>query len=203
MKTAHDIILKPVITENSMAGIADKKYTFKVATDATKVEIAQAVETLFPGAKVAKVNTISVLAAAVEANPKAGLLAVHDAARPLVDPAEFDEIIRFACRTNAAAPAVPVTDTIKTADPTDGRVLSTPDRSTLFAVQTPQVMEASLLKAALQSAIDAGVELTDDCSAVERLGKEVYLATGSRENIKITTPLDLLIAEAILRGRDQ
>ena len=87
----------------------------------------------------------SVLAAAVEANPKAGLLAVHDAARPLVDPAEFDEIIRFACRTNAAAPAVPVTDTIKTADPTDGRVLSTPDRSTLFAVQTPQVMEASLL----------------------------------------------------------
>ena len=59
MKTAHDIILKPVITENSMAGIADKKYTFKVATDATKVEIAQAVEVLFPGAKVAKVNTIS------------------------------------------------------------------------------------------------------------------------------------------------
>ena len=57
MKTAHDIILKPVITENSMAGIADKKYTFKVATDATKIEIAQAVETLFPGAKVAKVNT--------------------------------------------------------------------------------------------------------------------------------------------------
>ena len=57
MKTAHDIILKPVITENSMAGIADKKYTFKVATDATKVEIAQAVEVLFPGAKV---NTVSV-----------------------------------------------------------------------------------------------------------------------------------------------
>ena len=60
MKTAHDIILKPVITENSMAGIADKKYTFKVATDATKVEIAQAVEVLFPGVKVAKVNTVSV-----------------------------------------------------------------------------------------------------------------------------------------------
>ena len=59
MKTAHDIILKPVITENSMAGIADKKYTFKVATDATKVEIAQAVEVLFPGVKVSKVNTIS------------------------------------------------------------------------------------------------------------------------------------------------
>ena len=59
MKTAHDIILKPVITENSMAGIADKKYTFKVATDATKVEIAQAVEVLFPGVKVSKVNTLN------------------------------------------------------------------------------------------------------------------------------------------------
>ena len=59
MKTAHDIILKPVITENSMAGIDDKKYTYKVATNATKVEIAQAVEELF-GVKVAKVNTISV-----------------------------------------------------------------------------------------------------------------------------------------------
>lgn len=58
MKTAHDIILKPVITENSMAGIADKKYTFKVATDATKIDIAKAVEELF-GVKVAKVNTIN------------------------------------------------------------------------------------------------------------------------------------------------
>ena len=58
MKTAHDIILKPVITENSMAGIADKKYTFKVATAATKIDIANAVEELF-GVKVAKVNTIN------------------------------------------------------------------------------------------------------------------------------------------------
>ena len=58
MKTAHDIILKPVITENSMAGIADKKYTFKVATAATKIDIANAVEELF-GVKVAKVNTLN------------------------------------------------------------------------------------------------------------------------------------------------
>lgn len=144
----------------------------------------------------------SVLAAAVEADPRARLLAVHDAARPLVDPAAVDELIRLACRTNAAAPAVPVTDTIKTADPDSGLVLNTPDRSRLFAVQTPQVMEASLLKAALQSALEAGVTLTDDCSAVERLGKEVYLAQGDRENIKITTPLDLLLAEAILRERE-
>ena len=60
MKTAQDIIIAPVITEKSMSGIADKKYTFKVARDANKIEIAQAVEELFKGAKVAKVNTISV-----------------------------------------------------------------------------------------------------------------------------------------------
>ena len=61
MKTAHDIILKPVITENSMMGIVEKKYTFKVAKDANKIEIAKAVEEAFPGTKVAKVNTMNVL----------------------------------------------------------------------------------------------------------------------------------------------
>ena len=144
----------------------------------------------------------SVLAAALEANPKAGLLAVHDAARPLVDPAEFDEIIRFACRTNAAAPAVPVTDTIKVADE-NGVVRSTPERATLFAVQTPQVFQAELLKAALQSAITCGVNITDDCAAVERLGKQVQLVPGDGENIKITRPLDLTVAEAILKKREE
>ena len=69
------------------------------------------------------------------------------------------------------------------------------------AVQTPQVFEASLLKAALQSAMEAGAALTDDCSAVERLGKIVYLVEGDPENLKITTPLDLVLAEAILEDR--
>ena len=99
------------------------------------------------------------------------------------------------------APALPVTDTVKVAD-TAGLVQSTPDRRTLFAVQTPQVFQANILKAALQSAIEAGAELTDDCSAVERLGKEVYLAPGWRENIKITTASDLTLAEALLRERE-
>ena len=76
--------------------------------------------------------------------------------------------------------------------------MSTPDRKTLRAVQTPQVFDASLLKAALQSAIQDGVAVTDDCSAVERLGKDVILTEGDEENIKLTTPLDFLLAEAIL-----
>ena len=105
-----------------------------------------------------------------------------------------------AAKFGAAAPAIPVKDTIKVSK--FGGVDETPDRKTLFAVQTPQVFQANILKAALQSAIEAGAELTDDCSAVERLGKEVYLAPGWRENIKITTASDLTLAEALLRERE-
>ena len=147
-------------------------------------------------------RTESVLAAAMEANPKAQLLAVHDGARPLVVPEEFDQVIRFACNTYAAAPAVPVNDTVKVVNE-NGLVTGTPDRSTLRAVQTPQVFRAEILRAALQAALADGASVTDDCSAVERLGKQVYLTEGNRENIKITTPVDLAIAEAILRRRGQ
>ena len=147
-------------------------------------------------------RTESVLAAAMEADPKSQLLAVHDGARPLVLPEDFDHVIRFACSTHAAAPAVPVTDTVKVADET-GLITATPDRSTLYAVQTPQVFQADLLKAALQAALNDGAALTDDCGAVERLGKQVYLTEGNRENMKITTPVDIAIAEAILARREQ
>lgn len=144
----------------------------------------------------------SVLAAALEANQKARLLAVHDGARPLIRPEEFDAVVRFAARTNAAAPAIPVTDTVKIAD-SSGLVSSTPDRNTLFAVQTPQVFDSSLLKAALQSAINDRADITDDCSAAERIGKQIYLTAGSRENLKITTPLDIVLATAILNMREK
>lgn len=143
----------------------------------------------------------SVLLASMECREDAAFLAVHDGARPLADGAFIDNVIRCACRTNAAAPAVPVKDTIKIAR--DGVVESTPDRSTLFAVQTPQVFDAQLLRAALQSAKDCGAEITDDCSAVEHLGKQVYLTDGSYENIKITTPEDVSLAAAILRRREE
>ena len=97
---------------------------------------------------------------------------------------------------NFPCPAVPVKDTIKVAH--DGLVESTPDRGSLFAVQTPQVFEASLIKAALQKALDDGAELTDDCAAVERLGMRVVLTRGDERNIKLTTPEDLAVAQAML-----
>ena len=141
----------------------------------------------------------SVLRAALEADSRTELLAVQDGARPLVTPALIDAVAEKAARCNAAAPAIPVKDTIKVA--ADGTVRETLDRSTLRAIQTPQIFEADLLKAALQSALEAGAELTDDCSAVERLGKVVYLVEGDEANLKITTPLDMTIAAALLQSR--
>ena len=110
-------------------------------------------------------------------------------------------MIRLGGTTHAVAPAIPMKDTVKIAD-ANGLVLSTPDRSTLYAVQTPQVFQANILKAALQSALFSGETVTDDCGAVERLGKQVWLAAGNEGNIKITTPTDLAVAEAILRQRE-
>ena len=147
-------------------------------------------------------RTESVLAAAMECEEKTELIAVHDGARPLIRPEEIDTLIEMGAKTYAVAPAVPVNDTIKVADER-GLVKSTPERKSLYAVQTPQVFQADILKAALQAALNSGETATDDCAAVERIGKEVYLTEGSRENIKITTPIDLTVAEAILRRRGE
>lgn len=144
----------------------------------------------------------SVLLAALEASPEMELLAVQDGARPLVTPELIDRVVNAAARCSAAAPAVAVKDTVKAAA-ADGRVEETLDRTRLRAVQTPQVFDASLLKAALQSALEQDAPVTDDASAVERLGKAVYLVEGEEENLKITTPSDLILAEAIIRAREE
>ncbi len=144
-------------------------------------------------------RTESVLLAALEADPRTELLAVQDGARPLVTPELIDRVIMKADRCNAAVPVLPVKDTVKIVQ--EDHIASTPDRSTLRAVQTPQVFEATLLKAALQAALDADAPQTDDAAAVERLGKLVYYVDGEDTNIKITTPIDRMIAEAILAER--
>lgn len=143
----------------------------------------------------------SVMLAAMEADPKTKLLAVQDGARPLVTTEVIDRVVLAAVRCGAAAPAIPVKDTIKTVRQ-DNSVEDTLARSVLRAIQTPQVFDATILKAALQDAIDKEAPITDDCSAVERIGKTVFLVEGDEENIKITTPIDLILAEAILRSRE-
>ena len=146
-------------------------------------------------------RTASVLAGLREANPDTGLVAIHDAARPLVTKEIIEEAILKAAQCGAAAPAVPVKDTIKQA--LHGIVTATPDRTELFAVQTPQVFEHGLILGALEKAVADGAELTDDCGAVERLGMSVCLTVGSYENIKLTTPSDIAVAVAILEGRGE
>ena len=143
----------------------------------------------------------SVLAGLGELSPDAELAAIHDGARPLVSQAVLEAVIRRASECGAAAPAVPVKDTIKRAR--DGLVTATLDRAELRAVQTPQVFQVDLIKTALQKALEDGAELTDDCAAVERLGIGVALTEGDYCNLKLTTPEDLAVAEALLAWREE
>ena len=130
------------------------------------------------------------------------LAAVQDGARPLVTPALIQVVVEKAMVTRAAAPGIPVTDTVKQVDEA-GKVVSTPDRAALRAVQTPQVFQRHLLQAAWKRAEKETQDYTDDCAAVEAFGVPVYLVEGSRENLKLTTPEDLLLAEQLLKGRAQ
>lgn len=129
------------------------------------------------------------------------LVAIHDGARPFLSQEVLEAVLLKGAQTGAAAPALPVIETIKQAD--GGVVTQTLERAMLYGVQTPQVFEASLIRGAIEKACSDQVELTDDCAAVERLGMKVSLTQGERENIKITTPLDLYFAEAILMQRGE
>ena len=124
------------------------------------------------------------------------LAAVHDGARPLISWEVIDRTVRAANTYGAAAPAIPVKDTIKVVQ--GGLVKETPDRATLQAVQTPQVFDFDLLRGALKKAETDGAQVTDDCSAVERLGMKIKIVEGDERNLKVTTPLDLKIAELLL-----
>ncbi|MBQ4618133.1 MAG: 2-C-methyl-D-erythritol 2,4-cyclodiphosphate synthase [Clostridia bacterium] len=128
------------------------------------------------------------------------LIAVADGARPLITPEEIDRVIAVAAETKAAAAAVRVKDTIKQADE-NGVIIATPDRSSLWQVQTPQVFDAALYRQAMEAAQREGLDLTDDCQLVEHLGAKVTLVPTSYENLKITTPDDVTAAEAILKKR--
>ena len=127
---------------------------------------------------------------------KVKLAAIQDGARPLITWQVIDRVVRAANSYGGAIPYVPVKDTIKIGD--GGVVKSTPDRSTLYAAQTPQVFDFDLLRAALKKAEQEEFSVTDDASAVEYLGMNVKIVDGDERNIKVTTPMDLKIAEMLL-----
>ena len=122
---------------------------------------------------------------------KGQLVAIHDAARPFASGEVITQVLQAAAKTGAAAPAVPVKDTIKVADK-DGKVVTTPDRATLYAVQTPQCFDRALYLQALEAVSDEKASLvTDDCSLFELAGLPVTLTAGDYANLKITTKEDL------------
>ncbi len=161
--------------------------------------------------KITKLSTVTAGGATRLESAKAGLfhvdpsskfIAVHDAARCLVTVEMIKNVIAEAVRSGAAAAATPASDTVKMTD--GGRtVVETLDRDRIWLAATPQIFSANLSRAAIYTAIRDGVSVTDDCSAVERLGVKVKLVDCGRENIKITYPVDTAIAEAILIRRTE
>jgi 2-C-methyl-D-erythritol 4-phosphate cytidylyltransferase len=130
----------------------------------------------------------------------AGVLLVHDAARPFVDPALIDAVAAAAREHGAALPLLDVVDTLKRLR--DGRVLETVDRAELAAAQTPQGFRFELLARAYEAAFRERVTLTDEAMALERLGQPVAAVRGSPRNRKLTTPEDLVWAEWVVAARE-
>ncbi|MDQ0507848.1 2-C-methyl-D-erythritol 4-phosphate cytidylyltransferase 2 [Aedoeadaptatus ivorii] len=131
-----------------------------------------------------------------------GIVLTHDGARPFITRAEILESIRCAEEYGACCLMTPMKDTVKISS--DGKwARVTPDRSKLYAIQTPQGFQKDVLVHAYRQAFDEGYYGTDDCSLVEKTGKSVRLIPGSYNNIKITTPEDLILAEAICEDRDE
>lgn len=132
----------------------------------------------------------------------AAFVAIHDGARPLITPQDIDKMVHCAFNCDACTIGMPVIDTIKKTD-THRYIIETPDRSVLYAVQTPQVFEVSLYRAAMEKACREGKDFTDDCQLLEYIGHPVAIISGRRDNIKITTPEDIAVAKALLEFRER
>ena len=144
----------------------------------------------------------SALAGVSEVKKKAKLIAIHDGARPLVSVELIENTVRAAAKYKAAVPAIKSVDTLKLAE--DGEtVTGSLDRELVLRVQTPQVFDADLIKGALTFAAEKKLPLTDDCSAVEQMGVKARIVPGEEDNIKLTTPRDMLFAAAILKDRGE
>ncbi|NPV74173.1 MAG: 2-C-methyl-D-erythritol 4-phosphate cytidylyltransferase [Pelotomaculum sp.] len=132
--------------------------------------------------------------------PDTGIVVVHDGARPLLSPGDINAVVQAAAAYGAATLAVPVKDTVKMAG-RDGFVLRTLPREHLWLVQTPQAFRYDIIMNAHRQARQKKYAATDDAGLVELLGRPVKIVAGSYENIKITTPEDLTVAEAVIKAR--
>ncbi|MDE6863339.1 MAG: 2-C-methyl-D-erythritol 4-phosphate cytidylyltransferase [Eubacterium sp.] len=139
---------------------------------------------------------------AVETIDKCDYLLIHDGARPLITEKEITDTLTSAIQNGAAAVGVMVKDTIKVID-SNYQIISTPDRSSLVSIRTPQIFEFKMYVDAVEKAKADGKDFTDDCQLIEYFGKPVFTVIGDYGNIKITTPEDLPMAEGVLKMRGE
>ncbi len=139
---------------------------------------------------------------AVETVDNADMLIIHDGARPLVTENEISNTLRVAQEKGAAAVGVRVKDTIKVVDK-NNKIIDTPERSSLIAIQTPQIFKFDKYIEAMKLAKEQGKDFTDDCKLLENAGEDVFVVDGEYTNIKITTPEDIPVAESILNARGE
>jgi 2-C-methyl-D-erythritol 4-phosphate cytidylyltransferase len=175
-----------------VVGQEDMDYTLRAIVEAYGY---RKVSQIVPGGKLRQEsvkNGVDALSRDVD------IVVVHDGVRPFVTQGMIEESIQAARRFKAAVVAVPVKETIKVVGP-DRTVLKTLDRESLWKIQTPQTFQVEVIKEAFRRAAEDGFIGTDDASLVERIGINVYILSGSYNNIKITTPEDLILANLILQ----
>lgn len=139
---------------------------------------------------------------AVETVDNADMIIIHDGARPLVTENEISNTLRVAQEKGAAAVGVKVKDTIKVVD-RNNKIINTPQRSSLIAIQTPQIFKFDKYVKAMKLAKEQNKDFTDDCKLLENAGEDVFVVDGEYTNIKITTPEDIPVAESILNARGE
>ena len=139
---------------------------------------------------------------AVETVDNADMIIIHDGARPLVTENEISNTLRVAQEKGAAAVGVKVKDTIKVVDK-NNKIIDTPERSSLIAIQTPQIFKFDKYVKAMKLAKEQNKDFTDDCKLLENAGEDVFVVDGEYTNIKITTPEDIPVAESILNARGE
>ena len=178
--------------------VVSESYCDEVVETVLKPHHIDNVLKIVPGGK-ERQDSVQAGLAAVPADCR--LVLIHDGVRPLVNVELIQAAVEAGKKHRAAAPSLPVSDTLKTID-SNGAVAETLERARIRAIQTPQAFEISLLRAAHEKAAERAVYGTDDAALVEALGHPVALFPGDAMNIKITGPQDLIVAEALLRSRE-
>lgn len=204
-KVFLQLIDKPILVHTLVAfSNCDAIDDLIISVAADEVKIVETLLKAVPRLKPWKVvvgsteRQYSIANALAELNPCTDIVLVHDAARPLISPEVITTVVEEARRGGTAVTAVPEKNTIKIVDD-ENYITATPDRSSVWSIQTPQGFQTNILLSAYKKAEEDHFFGTDDASLVERLGIKVKVVEGEYSNIKITTPEDMIIAEAFMR----